>query len=192
MEYSMGRMGVEFDRGYAGLERRAPAVKVVNRLQEMVLGLGRSGRISSNSRRVVADDAPRALAVMREGSGRDALQAIFDDLGWRLTIAGTPAAAVARHRESSLPVILYERELMDCDWRLPVSLFAKLSPPPCVILMSASADRNLWDEVIRCGGSDILRIPFGHDAVIRAVRAGWSLWRNQQNLRQAITPFRTA
>jgi len=192
MQYSTGGMGFELYHGYSGFKGRAPTVKFVSRFQEMVLALRRPGHISPKSSRVVAVDGPRALAVMREGFGRDALRTIFNDLGWKLTIAGTPAAAVARHRESPFPIILYERELTGCDWRLLVSLFGRLSPPPSVILLSPSADRNLWDEVIRCGGSDILRMPFDRDAVMRAVRAGWTLWRSQQNVRQAITPLRTA
>jgi DNA-binding NtrC family response regulator len=166
-------------------------VKFVTRLQEMAWGPSKSAHAPS-IRRAVAEDAPRALAVMREGAAWESLRAVFEDLGWTLVFAGTPAAAIARHSEDPFPVILYDRDLTGCEWRLVVPLFAKLSPPPSVILLSAKADRNLWDEVVRCGGCDVLRVPVDRDAVARAVRAACSLWRNQQNLRQPITPLRTA
>ena len=164
-------------------------MKLVDRFQEIAWGPRKLGHASPN---IIAHDVPRALAVMREGPDLDALEAMFDDLGWALEVDHTPAAAIARYSEEPFPVVLYERELTGCDWRLVVSLFAKLPPPPSVILLSATHDRNLWDEVIRCGGSDVIRIPFDPDAVMRAMRAAWSLWRNQQNLRQPITPLRTA
>jgi len=80
---------------------------------------------------------------------------------------------------------LYERELNPCHWREAVSLLSRLSPRPYVILLSSSSDKNLWDELVRHGGSEILRTPIDRDAVMRAVNAGWSLWRNQQRLRLA-------
>ena len=52
-----------------------------------------------------------------------------------------------------------------------------------MILLSDSADENLWSEFVQCGGFDILRTPIDRDAVKRVVGAAWCLWRNQQKLR---------
>ena len=89
---------------------------------------------------------------------------------------------MARQRRKPVPIILYER---DCNWREVVSAFSNLPPHPCVILMSATADKNLWDELARCGGSDILRTPFEPETLRRIVKSGWALWTNQQRLRPA-------
>ena len=147
-------MGFKPDRAYAGFMRKAPVVRFVNRLQEMAWGQHK------------CVPAPRVLAVTRVGPGQDALRGMLNDLGWTVVFAGTPADAIARYCEDPFPVILYERELTACDWRLVVPLFAKLSPPPFVMLLSASSDWNLWDEVVRRGGCDILRMPPDRDALM--------------------------
>ena len=157
--------------------------KVVDQFRTVVSGLRRPARSRSMPRRAVVDAAPRALVVMGPGPGRDALQGVFRDAGWALVVADTSASAFASQRKDPLPIILYERELAERGWRQAVSLFSRLSPRPCVVLLSRSSDQNLWDELVRCGGFDLLRTPIDRDAVIRIVRAGWSIWRNRHNAR---------
>jgi len=146
------------------------------------LKLFRSTRLNL-CRRAAGDEVPRALALVAPGPGRDALKAIFDDAGWVLRIADTPQSAFDCQGEEPFPIVLYDRERCEHDWRPAVSMLSKLSPRPWVILLSGSCDKNLWDELGRYGGSDILRTPVDRDAVMRAVKSGWSLWRNQQKLR---------
>jgi hypothetical protein len=164
---------------------RARVATVVSLFQGIALRLWRLARLHIVRRGVAADDGPRVLAIMGAGPGRDALQAIFRDAGWRLRIVDTPWSAFVCQREELFPIVLYERALIECDWRLVVSLLSKLSPRPCVILISGRSDTNLWDELGRYGGFDILRTPVHRDTVMRAVKSGWSLWRNQQKLRLA-------
>jgi DNA-binding NtrC family response regulator len=158
--------------------------KVVDRVQAVISRLSGSTRLRSMPHRAVVDAAPGALAVMGEGPGRDALQGVFRDAGWKLTVADTSASAIASQEKEPLPIILYERELTERGWRQAVSLFSRLSPRPCVVLLSRSSDKNLWDELVRCGGFDLLRTPVDRDAVVRTVRAGWSIWRSQHKPRQ--------
>jgi hypothetical protein len=157
--------------------------RVVDELQAIVSRLRRSApRLSrcGGDR----DNCLRALAIMAKGPSRDALQAVFLDAGWRLTIVDTSASAFDPRNER-LPIIFYERELNQSGWRAAVSLLSRLCPRPYVILLSSNRDKNLWDELVRNGGSDILRTPIDRDAVLRAVESGWSLWRNHQKLRLA-------
>jgi DNA-binding NtrC family response regulator len=175
------------------IERRrmASMAKVVDQFQAVISGLRRSARLRSMPDRDAVNAAPRALAVMGEGPGRDALRAVFRDAGWKLVVADTSASAIARQEKDPLPIILYERELTERGWRQAVSLFSRLSPRPCVVLLSRSSDKNLWDELVRCGGFDLLRTPVDRDAVIRTVRAGWSIWQNQHNPRQLAAENRS-
>jgi DNA-binding NtrC family response regulator len=165
--------------------------KVVDQFQAVISGLRRSARLRSMPDRAVVDAAPRAMAVMGEGPGRDALQAVFRDFGWKLVVAETSASAIARQEKEPLPIILYERELTEGGWRQAVFLFSRLSPRPCVILLSRSSDKNLWDELVRCGGFDLLRNPVDRDAVLRTVRAGWSIWQNQHHSRHLAAETRS-
>lgn len=170
--------------------------KVADQFQAVISALRKSVRWRSMPDRAVVDAAPRVLAVMGEGPGRDALQVVFRDAGWELVVADTAASAIARQEKEPLPIILYERELTEEGWRSAVSRFSRLSPRPCVVMLSRSSDKNLWDEFVRCGGFDLLRTPVDRDAVIRTVRAGWSIWRSRRKAapkgHQAITPLRTA
>jgi DNA-binding NtrC family response regulator len=104
---------------------------------------------------------------------------VFHDAGCALAVAGNPESAIACQKKEHFPIILYERELTERDWRQVVSVFSRLSPRLCVILLSRNSDKNLWDELVRCGGFDLLRTPVDRDAVIRTLRAGWSIWQNQ-------------
>jgi FixJ family two-component response regulator len=63
---------------------------------------------------------------------------------------------------------------------------SRKSPRPHVILLSPNADANLWDELERVGGSDILRTPINRDKMLRAVKRAWLLWRNQQQVRMPL------
>jgi len=163
-----------------GAKTMLQVVKVISQFQAIVSGLRAQLKLRSH-----LDDrvqCPAALAIMAEGPGRDALQRVFREAGWRLAIAESSASAPIEPP----PIILYERELNACHWRQAVSLLSRLSPRPYVILLSSSSDKNLWDELVRHGGSEILRTPVDPDAVVRAVKSGWSLWRNQQRLRLAV------
>ena len=158
--------------------------KVVDQFRAVVAGLRTPARLRSMPGRAVVDAAvPRALAVMGAGPGRDALQGVFRDAGWKLVVADTPSSAFASQQKEPLPIILYERELTERGWRQVVAVFSRQSPRPCVVLLSRRSDKNLWDELVRCGGFDLLRTPIDRDAVLRTVRAGWSIWRNQHNPR---------
>jgi len=122
---------------------------------------------------------PRALAVMEEGPSRDELQSVFHDAGWNLEIADDSASASARVESERFPIILYERDAKGTGWRQAVAYFSRLSPRPCVVLLSRTSDKNLWDELVRCGGFELLRLPVERDAVLRTINAGWSIWRSQ-------------
>jgi AmiR/NasT family two-component response regulator len=132
----------------------------------------------------VQDENPRALAIMRDGIDRETLQTIFHEEDWELEIAETISAALLRQR-TPFPIVLCERELNDGDWRRAVSVLSGLPQHPWVILVSGRCDKNLWDDLIEFGGSDILRTPFDRDAVLHSIRSGWSFWRHLQQLRRA-------
>jgi DNA-binding NtrC family response regulator len=168
--------------------------RVVDRIQAVIAGLRGLFGPRRRPARTGAGTALQALAVMGEGPGREALQVVFRDAMWRLAVADSAEQAIVRQQQEPLPIILYERELPERDWRQAVSSFSRLTPRPCVILLSRGYDQNLWDELVRCGGFDLLRIPIDRNAVIQTVSAGWAIWRRRTapEWNQAITPLRTA
>src|SRR3989442_14021795 len=111
-DYYDGSMGSYGARAYAevvitcGAEKRMLHVtKVVHQFQAIVSRLRSSAQLRLRSRRVGSGHCPGALAIMTEGPGRDALQMVFREAGWRLTIAETAALALDPRTER-LPIIL--------------------------------------------------------------------------------------
>lgn len=79
-------------------------------------------------------------------------------------------------RALSQPIILWDRDLPCGDWREVVHQLAALSHRPCVLLLSRVVDDYLWNEVVRCGGYDVLSKPLREVEVARAIRLAWSYW----------------
>jgi len=122
---------------------------------------------------------------MRPGPERDALQAIFREADWDLAIAESFSFALTSQKTHPFPIVLWERELLDCDWHKAVSVLSGLPPRPWVILLSGHSDKNLWDDLTGFGGSDILRTPLDKEAVACAIRSGWFLWRHLEQLHRS-------
>jgi len=101
---------------------------------------------------------------------------------WQVVFAGTHAEVEAALDQAQVPVVFCDRDLLGLGWRKAVE---RLSGPPkraCVILLSENADTNLWNEVVKGGGYDVLPKPLREDTVTRAVRLARSYW---------ISPART-
>ena len=153
-------------------------MKATDQLQAVIAGVLGSKQKRRPLCGTTVSLAPQALAIMDDSPDRDELKSLFDDAGWYLAIEETFARAVTRQAIDRFQLILYERDRADGDWRQAVSLLSHLSPRPCVILLSGSLDANLWDELVRCGGFDVLKMPFEKEAVMQTLKAGFSIWQN--------------
>ncbi|HTP30837.1 MAG TPA: hypothetical protein VMJ75_01610 [Candidatus Acidoferrales bacterium] len=121
--------------------------------------------------------AERILALVPEGPNRRILEAASEDAGWALTWSNAEACG-------GVPaIVVYDRELSPQHWGEIVRAFAKESPRPYIILLSPTVDANLWTELERAGGSDIVRTPIRRDYLLWALIRAWQLWRTQQNVR---------
>jgi FixJ family two-component response regulator len=129
------------------------------------------------------EEAPRILAILPLGPSRRLLQSVTDDAGWVLTLSETPPAVGSMRQNNLPPIVIYDRELSPDRWSETVGLLVKSSPRPYVILLSPNADANLWDELQRVGGSDILREPITRDKMAGALKRAWQMWRSQQQVR---------
>ena len=150
-----------------------------------MLGLWGSAKTRTKRTSSAREENPRTLAIMRPGPERDALQAIFREADWDLAIAESLSFALTSQKTHPFPIVLWERELLDCDWHKAVSVLSGLPPRPWVILLSGHSDKNLWDDLTGFGGSDILRTPLDKEAVVRAIRSGWFLWRHLEQLHRS-------
>ena len=76
------------------------------------------------------------------------------------------------------PVILYDRDWPNAEGGTTVQALASSPHRSCVILASRVADDYLWQELIRCGGYDLLAKPFRADDVARALKLALSYWKS--------------
>jgi hypothetical protein len=133
------------------------------------------------------EDAPRILAIVSRGPNHALLRTISQDFGWELSLSDTPPGIYER-RADVPPIVIYDRELSPYYWRDVFGVLTRQSPRPYVILLSPTTDQNLWDDLQRVGGSDILRSPVNRDNLFRAVRRAWLFWRSQQMVRATSPP----
>ena len=127
--------------------------------------------------------APRIMAVMQDGPNRLLLEAVSKEAGWETTFSH-PWQPV--ERLALAPIVFYERDLSLPDWPFAVRELTKRTPRPYLILFSPQVSSNLWDELERSGGSDVLRLPASKQTITSAVERAWRVWTNQESLRQPV------
>ena len=76
--------------------------------------------------------------------------------------------------ELNAPVIFYDRDWPNAEWRTTVHTFASHPHRPCVILASRVVDDYLWQELVRRGGHDVLAKPLRIEDVTRAIKLALS------------------
>jgi len=125
----------------------------------------------------------RIVSIVPHGPIRFLLQSISRDAGWALTLSETPLIPAPARRADMPPIVIYDRELSPYRWHEIIGALAHNSPRPYVILLSPHADANLWDELQRVGGSDILRAPVTRDNILAALKKAGQLSYSQQQVR---------
>ena len=134
------------------------------------------------------DEKLRILALVPKGPNQLVLRTTSANAGWALTVSDSTSDTFLWPR-SVPPIVIYDREMSPQHWCEMVRAFAKKSPRPYIILLSPSSDANLWDELQRAGGSEILRTPINQDHLLWALVKAWQLWRTQQRVRPPLTPL---
>jgi DNA-binding response OmpR family regulator len=119
------------------------------------------------------------LAMTSSLTDASRLRDILACTGWELRVVdnledandflGARSASVGARSGS---IVLFDRDLPDVDWRQGIG---KLAHVNCrVILASFVADDYLWEEVIHCGGYDVIAKPFRADEVVHMIQFAWA------------------
>jgi DNA-binding NtrC family response regulator len=88
--------------------------------------------------------------------------------------AGTCAETRTLMARVKAQILFMDRDLAESDWKESMADFASFSGVICIVLVSRVVDGNLWNEVVRNGGYEVLAKPLREDDVVRAVRLAWS------------------
>src|ERR1035437_6678548 len=92
-----------------------------------------------------------------DGVDRNCLEVILQGTPW-VVIDAEPLQIENVVRDASVPIVLCDRDHSDC-WRRLIRTLMKARRDVCVILLSSETDPSDYDEVVRCGGFDILTRP---------------------------------
>jgi DNA-binding response OmpR family regulator len=115
---------------------------------------------------------PAVLALIASPGDANLLRDIFAKTEWEFRIADDLEEGIAFLSRRAPAVILYDRDLPGGDWRQAIQ---RLANARCrVILASFVADDYLWDEVIHCGGYDVVAKPFREHELVHTVRFAWA------------------
>ncbi len=97
---------------------------------------------------------------------------------WRICSATSVAQALTLLAEERFPLILCNHDLLGRDWRDVLPVLAADCVSPSIILVSPVNDTNLWAEVIRRGGYDVISDPTDEPKLLSTLNMAWSYWRN--------------
>ena len=155
----------------------------MDRLKELSCRLARLLSSHPRYKQDARQKAPHILAIVPQGPDRLLLQAISRDAGWALRLSEMLPSLTSGCQAEVPPIVIYDRDLSPDYWREDVRALTKKAPKPYVILLSANTDANLWDELQRVGGSDILRAPVARDNMLGALNRARRLWHSQKQVR---------
>jgi FixJ family two-component response regulator len=127
------------------------------------------------------------LALMPHGPDSLLLHALARDAGLCLTVSDAAVDLVFPRASDVPPIVIIDRQHFPNRWKRIVRALSRNSPRPCIILLSPRADANLWDELQRVGGSDILRHPITREHLEQALERAAQLWRNQQRAHSLLS-----
>lgn len=102
---------------------------------------------------------------------------LFFQKHWTLFQLRTLPSARSFLRESSVPIIVGERDLPDGGWKELLAAIEALARPPLLVVASCLADEYLWAEVLNLGGHDVLAKPFQTKELVWVVENAWRWFR---------------
>ena len=77
-----------------------------------------------------------------------------------------------------MPVVAYDSQAADEDWREVLAALRALPRPPCILLTSSVIDEGFRDEVVRLHGYDVLSRQADDDEITRTINSAW-FWKHR-------------
>jgi hypothetical protein len=118
----------------------------------------------------------RVLAITRDRRTQERLKSLAAFYGWELAICPTyRTAAVPEYL--SIPIVVCDHEDLDLNWPEAFESFLNVDRSKCIILCSSCDDDRLWQNVIRCGGYDVVCKPIREEQIVRTIQFAWTFWK---------------
>jgi DNA-binding NtrC family response regulator len=117
--------------------------------------------------RARADRHERILVISRDA--QEAIGRLCRRLRWEVEYAADLALGLVHLGNQRFDVVIYDQDLPNQDWRMAVSSLAGMAPRSSILLLSPRGNPELWPEVIRRGGHDMLSKPVSENGAESAV-----------------------
>ena len=126
--------------------------------------MGQIQRFSNRILHVVrAQDAGNRKILIVSEETDDAMVRLCGRLKLELNYAASLPLALSNLHDSKFDVVLYDQDVPCQDWRAALTILAEASPGSSILLLSTLKQPELWHEVIRRGGHDIVAKPVSDD-----------------------------
>jgi hypothetical protein len=101
---------------------------------------------------------------------------------WRWTISRQQEILVGLNSGPSIAspfsIVIYDGDSTNGSWKEAFSTLKATDGDPCILLASRVFDPYLWNEVIRCGGFDVIAKSAGREQLMRTLRFAW-FWKKK-------------
>jgi hypothetical protein len=94
-------------------------------------------------------------------------------LNWRTTWARWLERAIEIYRPESTPIVIYDINVPGIEWGQAFERLHTLSNRPRIFLAATRIDEELWSEVLRRHGYDIVARSAGSEELSRVFRFAW-------------------
>jgi DNA-binding response OmpR family regulator len=118
-------------------------------------------------------DRPPVLAITADLRLYASVLSAADSFGWGLQWARTISRGVETCWSMRHPIVIYDRDLPNVDWRCALDLLIETASHGRVLLAASSVDEDLWRIVLRRHGYDVLSKPVHAEQVRRDLRFAW-------------------
>lgn len=135
--------------------------------------LGFRSKQSAGNARDLENSTVRLLAITSDDFFYSMLVNVGSTCGWEVRRAGSIQEGLALVRTQHLPLVIFDWNESEHDWRDGIGRLSGASSHPCVLLASRVVDDNLRQEVLRHRGYDVLPRSADQDEIMRAIEFAW-------------------
>ena len=116
---------------------------------------------------------PRVLAVTADIGFYAGVLSAASSAQWRTEWARTFHRATEICRLKSPPIVIYDSNLPGIDWEWAFERLSTLPNRPRILLAAPSIDEELWRNVLRRHGYDVVERAASSEQLGRAFRFAW-------------------
>ena len=144
-------------------------------------------------RRPVATGAasePHIVTVTADVNFYSGVLSATRSCGWNAEWARSLKRAVEICRSRLTPIVIYDRNLPDVDWRRALDQLSGTAYDVRILVAAPDVDEDLWRMVLRRHGYDVLARSASAEQLERELRFAWlslSEFRNDESRNEVLT-----